>query len=149
MNKRITLISNFDAESISKIQEKLKVIKNINLCKVPFGKNIINREKADTLPFHFTFCAWDINLEKKILISLAKIKFRSFQIKIVDVKIMSGKDNSYVLYFSIDDNEYLKKLQKEIYNINPASKYNPDNFKFHITIHIDKDYNNIINIKNY
>lgn len=147
MNERITLISNFDKESIFKIKDKLKVIDKINLCKVPFGKNVINREEADTLPFHFTFCAWDINLEKEILLSLDKIKFKSFQVKIIDVKIMNGKENSYVLYFEIEDNEYLKKLQKEIYEINPVVKYSSDSFKFHITIHIDKDYNKIINMQ--
>jgi len=143
MNERITLISNFDKDSIIRIEGILCVIKNIQLCKVPFGKNVINRKEADTLPYHFTFSVWDIALEKGILASLDKIKFESFQIKVKDIKIMNGKEDSYVLYFEVESNEYLRKLQKEIYEIKPVSKYNPETFKFHITIHIDKDYDKI------
>ena len=38
-------------------------------------------------------------------------------------------------------------LQEKIYKILPNEKYNSKNFNFHITIHIDKDYNKIITIK--
>ncbi len=61
---------------------------------------------------------------------------------------MNGKENSYCLYFELENNEKLKKLQREIYNLCPSIKYNPDNFTFHITIHIDKDYKKVISIKN-
>ena len=147
MNERITLISNFDKDSITEIEDILSEIKNIQLCKVPFGKNIINREEVDTLPFHFTFCAWDISQEKEILASLKNISFNKFQIKIKDIKIMNGKENSYILYFEVENNDYLKELQKEIYKISPIEKYNPDNFKFHITIHIDKDYELVLKME--
>ena len=147
MNERITLISIFDNESIIRIKDILKVINKSNLCKVPFGKNVVNREEVDTLPFHFTLCAWDISQEKEILNSLKNISFKKFQIKVKDIKIMNGKEDSYVLYFEVESNEYLKKLQKEIYEIKPVSKYNPETFKFHITIHIDKDYDKIISMQ--
>lgn len=147
MNERITLISIFDNESIIRIKDILKVINKSNLCKVPFGKNVVNREEVDTLPFHFTFCAWDISQEKEILASLKNISFKKFQIKVKDIKIMNGKGVSYVLYFEVENNDYLKELQKKIYNISPIEKYNPDNFKFHITIHIDKDYDKIISMQ--
>lgn len=38
-------------------------------------------------------------------------------------------------------------MQSKIYQILPNEKYNPENFKFHITIHIDKDYTKINSIK--
>lgn len=60
---------------------------------------------------------------------------------------MNGKENSYVLYFNIEDNEKLKLLQQRIYQVLSSEKYNPNNFNFHITIHIDKDYNKIISMK--
>lgn len=147
MNERITLISIFDNESIIRIKDILKVINKVNLCKVPFGKNVVNREEVDTLPFHFTFCAWDISQEKEILASLKNISFKKFQIKVKDIKIMNGKGVSYVLYFEVENNDYLKELQKKIYNISPIEKYNPDNFKFHITIHIDKDYDLVLKME--
>ena len=61
---------------------------------------------------------------------------------------MSGKENSYCLYFELEKNIELEKLQREIYNLCPSERYNPDNFTFHITIHIDKDYEKIICMKN-
>ena len=41
----------------------------------------------------------------------------------------------------------LKKLHQKIYEILPSEKYNPSAFNFHITIHIDKDYEKINKMK--
>lgn len=60
---------------------------------------------------------------------------------------MNGRENSYVLYFKIKENIELQNLQKQVYNILPVEKYNPNKFKFHITIHVDRDYDKIIKIK--
>ena len=60
---------------------------------------------------------------------------------------MNGRENSYVLYFKIKENRELKRLQERVYNILPVEKYNPNKFKFHITIYVDKDYDKIIKIK--
>ena len=146
MNERITFISVFNDISLEKIEHYTKEI-NDKLCKVPFGKNVNNREEADTLPYHFTLSAWDISCKEKVIDELSKIEYPKLKILINDIEIMNGKENSYVLYFSIEDNEELKLLQQKIYEILPSEKYNPINFNFHITIHIDKDYNKIISMK--
>lgn len=146
MNERITFISMFDKEVLANIEYYTKQI-NGSLCKVPFGKNVDNREEVDTLPYHFTLSAWNISNEKKVIKGLSKLAFPKLRLIINNVEIMNGKENSYVLYFSIEDNEELKLLQQKIYEILPSEKYNPNNFNFHITIHIDKDYNKIISMK--
>ena len=143
MHKRITLVSIFDNINMKKIEYYTKQI-NESLCKVPFGKNVANRIEADTLPYHFTLSAWNIEDEEKIKNVLSQIEFSKLKIYINNVEIMHGKENSYVLYFNIEENEKLKLLQKQIYQHLPSKKYNPENSKFHITIHIDKDYNKII-----
>ena len=56
------------------------------------------------------------------------------------VEIMNGKYDSYVLYLGIEDNQDLKKLQKLFYQKFSKEHYNPENFIFHMTLHIDKDY---------
>lgn len=68
MNERITLISHFDKNSTIKINERInKLGEDKNIYKVPFGKNVDNREEADTLPFHFiSLCVLGILLMKKI-----------------------------------------------------------------------------------
>lgn len=146
MNERITFVSIFDNNNLAKIEFYIKQI-NQKLCKVPFGKNVDNREKADTLPYHFTLSVWDISDEENVIKELAKIKFPKLRILINDVEIMNGKENSYVLYFNVEKNDELKKLQEVIYQVLPSKKYNPTNFNFHITVHIDKDYNKIISMK--
>lgn len=146
MNERITFISTFDNNNLEKIEYYTKQI-NENLCKVPFGKNVDNREEVDTLPYHFTLSAWDISNEQNVIKELSKLVFLKLRLLINNIEIMNGKENSYVLYFSIQDNEELKLLQQKIHEVLPNEKYNPDNFNFHITIHIDRDYNKIISMK--
>ena len=146
MNERITLISHFDKDSIIKINE---IVKNVgdDMCKVPYIKNIDNRKEVDSLPFHFTICAWNIANEENIISKLKEINFPKLKVKITGLNIKNGNENSYCLYFELENNEELKKLQREIYNLCPSSKYNPDNFIVHITIHIDKNYKKILNMK--
>lgn len=146
MNKRITFISILDDNNLAKIQYYTKQI-NEKLCKVPFGKSVDNRQEIDTLPYHFTLSAWDISNKDNVIKELSKIDFSKLTLLINGVEIMSGKENSYVLYFNIEDNELLKLLQQKVYEVLPSEKYNPNNFNFHITIHIDKDYNKIIEMK--
>lgn len=146
MNERITLISLFKEHSLEKINKLVDKI-NENLCKVPFGKNVDARIKADTLPYHFTLFAWDIIKEEKVVEKLDNIIFPKIKIKVDSIKIMNGKENSYVLYFDIQNNDELKSLQKSIYETFPSKYYNPENFNFHITIHIDKDYEKIMRLK--
>lgn len=146
MNKRITLISTFDDISIKKIEYSIRQVSE-KLCKVPFGKIVGNRIEMDTLPYHFTLSAWDIENEKNVKKILSQIEFSKLKIYINNVEIMNGKENSYVLYFNIEENEKLKLLQKQINQYLPSEKYNPKNFIFHITIHIDKDFEKIASIK--
>lgn len=146
MNERITLVSLFEEYSLEKINKLVNKI-NENLCKVPFGKNVDDRIKVDTLPYHFTLFAWDIIEEEKVIEKLNNIIFPKIKVKVDSIKIMNGKENSYVLYFNIVDSDELKSLQKSIYENFTSKHYNPENFNFHITIHIDKDYEKIIKME--
>ena len=148
MNERVTVVSIFNKKDIDKLNTYINVIDNKSLCKVPFGKNVNDRIAMDTLPYHFTLSAWDINQKEFVLERLSKIKFNKFKILINDLRIMNGKENSYVLYFNIEKNDKLEVLHRNIYNILPTEKYNPNSFQFHITITIDKDYEKIMEIKN-
>ncbi len=147
MNERITLVSLLNYDDLEKINSIIKVV-NEQLCKVPFGKNVSDRIKVDTLPYHFTLSSWSIKKTDFIIEELSKINFNSFKVNIDDIGIMNGAENSYVLYFKIKKSNELKSLQQKIYHILPNKWYNPDNFQFHITITIDKDYEKIIKIKN-
>ena len=146
MHERITCISYFKSAELEQINNLLKHIEE-PLCKVPFGKNVEDRKKADTLPYHFTLSAWDIERKEEVLQALSKIAFHPFKIQIDKIEIRKGKENSFVLYFHIQKNQELVSLHQKIYSLFPNEKYNPSHFTFHITITIDKDSEKIIRIK--
>ncbi len=74
MNERITLVSHFDEFSNNQIRKIInKLDENNTLCKVPFGKNVENRYDVDTLPFHFTMSAWNIEDKENIISKLKQI----------------------------------------------------------------------------
>ena len=60
---------------------------------------------------------------------------------------MNARCDSYCLYLSIEENQQIKELQKKFYNKFPMEKYNPDDFNFHMTLDIDKDYNKILDLQ--
>ena len=60
---------------------------------------------------------------------------------------MENKNGSYILYLNAVVDEKIKSYQENIYNILPVEKYEPKRINFHITIHVDKDYEKIKRIK--
>lgn len=142
MNERITFISTFDAINLEKIEHYTSRL-NDKLCKVPFGKNVNNREQADTLPYHFTLFAWDIKKEKEVIDFLNSITFKPFKILIENIEVINGAENSYELRFCVKKTSELYRIQNNIFSKYSSKYYIPDNFNFHITIHIDKDYKKI------
>lgn len=145
-NKRITLVSLIDSNEINKIENLLKVI-NEKICKVPYGIDNKNRYNIDNLPFHITIFATNKANENKMLNLMKNLNIGKIKVHINQVKIMNGRENSYVLYLSIKENEKLKSLQSIFYNEFHSEAYNPNNFIFHITLHIDKQYEKILKMK--
>lgn len=113
MHERITFISYFNDSNLEKIKSYTKLL-NDKLCKIPYGVNVYNRDKADTLPYHFTFSVWNIEDIDKIVTELSKIEFHKLRIFINNIEIMEGKEDSYILYFNIEKNEELKLFQEKI-----------------------------------
>ncbi len=146
MSKRITLITFIDQIETNKIEKLMKNI-NENTCKVPYGINDEKREEIDNLPYHFTIFATNKENQKKLLEILQSINIDKIQLKINDIKIMNGRDNSYCLYLSIEENNNIKELQRIFYKEFRKEEYNPDKFNFHMTLHIDKDYYKISNLQ--
>lgn len=151
MKKRITCIAVFNEESLSKIKRMLSKLKNYNLCKVPYLKEpytLENREEADTLPYHFTLSYWDENDKQEAMKIFKLINMKRIQILVEDVKIKEGNENSYNMYFSFKSSNDLKEIQTQLYNMTKNEKFNPSTYTPHISIHIDKDFNKLIKMKN-
>ncbi len=146
MSNRITLISFIENNGISKVEELMSEI-NENTCKVPYGINDEKRYEIDNLPYHFTIFATNKENQDKMLEIAESINIDKIQLKVNDIKIMSARYDSYCLYLSIEENQKIKELQRIFYNEFPKEKYNPDDFIFHMTLHIDKDYNKILNLQ--
>ena len=144
MDKRITCIATFKEESLLQIDNLIKGM-NGAFCKIPYGAYDEERKTVDTLPFHITLSAWDSELKNRILRIFNSIIMEQIIVKVNEVKIMNGKENSFVLYLGIEKNERLIKL---IYEQLPNEKYNPEKFEFHITLDINKDYEKIVEVQN-
>lgn len=147
MNKIVTLITIFNEQTLNKIRN-LVFKYEVKTCKVPFGVTENNRERNDGLPFHFTISAWDDKDENKIIDILNNIEFKPINIFIDNVKIMNGRENSYVLYLSPQNDKELKSILQIIYKQLPSEKYNPNTFNFHITLDVDKSIEKIEELKN-
>lgn len=147
MEKKITLVTMFDNEEINKI-ETLMLKTNKKTCKVPYGIDDEKRYEIDNLPYHFTIFATNKENQEEILKIAESINIDKIQLKVNDIKIMNVKHNSYCLYLAIEENQQIKELQRIFYNKFPQEKYNPDDFTFHMTLHIDKDYDIVLNLQN-
>ncbi len=142
---RITLITYFDEKQLDIISKFLKNI-NFKMCKVPYGINDNKRYEIDNLPYHFTIFATDKINQDKLLNITKNIKMDKIKLKVNKVTIGNLKNDSFILYFGIEDNYFMKNLQRNFYEIIPEEKYNPDNFNFHMTLHIDKNFNIVNNL---
>lgn len=146
MSKRITLISFMDKTQLDKV-EKLMENVPIKTCKVPYGIDNENRYNIDNLPYHFTIFATNKENQDEIVKIAEKIMIDKIEVKVDNVKIMEGRHDSFILYLSIKDNEKIKDLQKAFFNKFPKEKYNPEQFTFHLTLHIDKDFEKILELQ--
>lgn len=146
MSKRITLISFIEKNEIRKVEQLMENI-NENTCKVPYGINDEKRYEIDNLPYHFTIFATNKENQDKLLEIAENINIDKIRLKVNDIKIMNALYDSYCLYLSIEENQQIKELQRIFYKEFPKEKYNPDNFVFHMTLHIDKDYDKILKLQ--
>lgn len=147
MSKRIILISFMEQIEINKIENLMSKISE-KTCKVPYGINDEKRYEIDNLPYHFTIFATDKENQNRILELSESISIDKIQLKVNDIKIMNALYNSYCLYLSIEESYKIRDLQRIFHTEFPKEKYNPDDFIFHITLHIDKDYDKILRMQN-
>ena len=70
------------------------------------------------------------------------------EILVEDVKIKEGNANSYNMYFSFTPSNDLKEIQTQLYNMTKNEKFNPITYTPHISIHTDKDYNKLTEMRN-
>lgn len=145
MSKRITCISLFNKESISKIDNLIEEYK-YRLCKVPYLEE--DRQNKDTLPYHITLQSWNETQKEEALQILKQIKIKPITLTINGINIKNSHNNSYNIYLEIEENKQLLDIYIQFYKITQNNKYNPETFIPHITLHCDKSYENIINIKN-
>lgn len=147
MSKRITLISLSEKKELKKIENLINVIEE-KTCKVPYGIDDEKRKEIDNLPYHFTIFATKKQNQEKLLAIAKTINRTEIQLKVDDIKISEASQDSYCLYLSIEENQAIKEIQRIFYKEFLEKKYDPDNFIFHMTLQIDKDYEKILTLKN-
>lgn len=134
-----TLVTLFDECSYLRLYSVLGNVDIGSLCRIPYGRVADDlRFLLDTLPLHFTIssskdCLSDI-MEK-----LRTFSFCPFEVVVNGIDVMSGKENSYVLYFKISQNKNMDNLRKNVYALLGNPSYLPDRHINHITLNITKD----------
>lgn len=140
----LTLITLFNSHSQNKLDKLLSHITE-PVCRVPFGR-VPDRLTTRDLPHHFTLSAWKSSQREQVLQGLAGFRFRKLTIWVDDIDIMFGKEESYVLYFSIRPSDALVRLQQQLYSLLPNPRCIPGS-PLHMTLCIDKDYHKVCAIK--
>ena len=103
MKNRYTCITLFDEKSLKNIHDILSKLDAYELCKVPYLKQpytVENRQKVDTLPYHFTLSYWDENNKETAIEVFKAITMKKIEILVEDVKIKAGNNDSFNMYFS-------------------------------------------------
>ena len=132
-----TLITLFDKCSYRKLYSVLGNVNFDNLCRVPYGRVSDElRCLLDTLPVHFT-----ISSSKDGLSDIMEISFCPFEVVVDGIDVMKGKDDSYVLYFKIRQNQNMDNLRKSVYVLLENPSYLPDKHINHMTLNITKTNN--------
>lgn len=142
--KRLTLIANFNEENLEKIKSTLVGI-NEEMCRIPYIEGL-DRELTRDLPIHFTLYSWGEEYKKEVINYLSKFDFKECKAFVTGVQIMNGRNGSYVLYYKLEVNEEILRVTRELNKIYHNKKYE-NNYEYHITICISKDYDKIIKIK--
>ncbi len=140
---RITLISSFDKDNEAKINATLVHIKE-KLCRIPFIEGL-NRMFTQDLPFHFTIYSWDENEIDDVIYFLTNSDFNQFFVNVTGVDIMKGRNNSFVLYFKLDVDGELLRIQRLLNLRFHNSKFSFP-YNFHITILISDDFDFVLKV---
>lgn len=142
-----TLITLFDECSYRKLYSVLGNVNFDNLCRVPYGRVSDDlRCLLDTLPLHFTISSSKDGLSD-IMEKMRNFSFCPFEVVVNGIDVMSGKENSYVLYFKISQNKNMDNLRKNVYALLGNPTYLPDRHINHMTLSITKDKQQIVQLK--
>ena len=142
-----TLITLFDECSYRKLYSVLDNVNFDNLCRVPYGRVSDDlRCLLDTLPLHFTISSSKDGLSD-IMEKMRNFSFCPFEVVVNGIDVMSGKENSYVLYFKISQNKNMDNLRKNVYALLGNPTYLPDRHINHMTLSITKDKQQIVQLK--
>lgn len=142
-----TLITHFDDRGYRAINAALECVSNEKLCRVPYGRvNENERFLVDTLPFHFTISSSN-ETQNHIFDKMRDFSFDSFCVMIDGLGIMKGRNNSYVLFFTMSMSLMMDELRRKVHKRIGNDSYLPYNHINHITICITTDFEEVIRVK--
>ena len=70
---------------------------------------------------------------------MRNFSFCPFEVVVDGIDVMKGKDDSYVLYFKIRQNQNMDNLRKSVYALLGNPSYLPNRHINHMTLNITKD----------
>lgn len=99
------------------------------------------------MPYHFTLSYWDEADKEEAIKIFNSINMKKIEILVEDIKIKE-EHNCFNLYFAFKPDEKLKEIQTQFYRNTKNEKFNPNTYIPHISIHADKDYNRLVEMRN-
>lgn len=134
-----TLVTLFDECSYRKLYSVLGNVDIGSLCRIPYGRVADDlRFLLDTLPLHFTVSSSKDCLSD-LMERMRKFSFYPFEVVVNGIDVMSGKEDSYVLYFKIRQDSNMDNLRRSVYSLLSNPSYLPDRHINHMTLSITKD----------
>ena len=137
-----TVVLGFDNESEMLIY---KLLEHFHANKIPFGRKC-NREDANkAMKYHMTLYHWPKTMDSYYLPKLNGFHSIPCQIQVNGIHIMHSAENSWLLYFEVSPTKTFLQLKSlfEKHTGFCVSEF------YHITLAVGKDYNEILEIRNY
>lgn len=142
-----TIITHFDMAGYKTIHSCMDVVGGERICRVPYGRvEDSMRYQVDTLPFHFT-----VSSSKEpfalLINKLEGLRFSPFELMVNGLGVMSGRDDSKVLYFGVEQSMEYNAMQAELFDRIGNPNYFPNATTIHMTLCISKDHDKINRLK--
>ena len=141
------LVTLFDECSYRRLYSVLGNVDIGSLCRIPYGRVADDlRFLLGTLPLHFTISSSKDCLSD-LMERMRKFSFCPFEVVVNGIDVMSGKEDSYVIYFKIKKNPNMDNLRRSVYALLGNPSYIPDRHINHMTLSITKDKQQIEHLK--
>lgn len=137
-----TLVTRFTPDSIRLLHQ---LMAPFDTNKIPFGRNCDRRAANSVMDYHLTMFHWAKEQDKYYLDRIRNLKPMPCQISVTGMNLMSAKEGSWLLYFSVEPGQGFRNLSDAVEECvqNCCSSF------LHITLAVSTDREELVTIKEH